>query len=61
MKRTEQVAETRLYTTRHLYESHMRRLRELAVTKDVTVEDVVNEALTYGLDELERMTYDHNS
>lgn len=53
MRRTAIIAPTKLYTTRHLYLSHIQRIKELALTKDETQEEVINDALGFGLDVLE--------
>lgn len=53
MRRTDVIAETQKYTSRHVYKSHVQKIRELAVRYNMTQEEVLNAALAFGLEVLE--------
>lgn len=54
MRRTELVAPSRPYKLRHLYVTHIDYIKRLALRYDKTQEEIVNEALGHGLEQLEQ-------
>ena len=53
MRRTNIIAETMPYKSRHVYVDYVNRIKALAIKADCTQEEILNDALDFGLECLE--------